>query len=123
VNWDPLFGVAITVTDVPGLYCMQLRPHATPAGCTVILPRPFPLLVVVKLTADTEFPEFAGVCIACPPVAVVPGFWGGAGVVVPLLAVLLEPFPEVLVELLPALLVALLGGRHPWDARVMSCCS
>jgi hypothetical protein len=117
VNWEPLFGVATTVTDVPGLYCMQLRPQATPAGCTVILPAPFPLLVVVRLTAATEFPEFAGVCVACPPVAVVPGFWGAAGVVVPLL----EVFP---VEVLPVpLVVVLLGGRHPWEARVMSCCS
>ena len=121
MNWEPLLGVAVTVTDVPGLYCMQLRPQATPVGCTVILPPPLPLLVVVRLTAATEFPELAGVCVACPPVPLEPGFWDPADVgellVVPLLAVLpvaLLPVPFV---------VVLLGGKHPWDARVMSCCS
>jgi len=74
VNWEPLFGVAVSVTDVPGLYCMQLRPQAMPVGCTVMLPAPFPLLIVDKLKVGTEFPEFAGVCVACLPVPVVPGF-------------------------------------------------
>jgi hypothetical protein len=50
VNVDPLLGTAITVTVVPGLYCMQLAPQAVPTGVMATLPLPFPLLEAVRFT-------------------------------------------------------------------------
>ena len=50
VNADPLLGTAITVTVVPGLYCMQFAPQAVPTGVMATLPLPFPLLEAVRFT-------------------------------------------------------------------------
>src|SRR5205085_7264023 len=50
VNVDPLLGTAITVTAVPGLYCMQFAPQEDPTGVIATLPLPLPLLAVERLT-------------------------------------------------------------------------
>ena len=44
---DPVLGTAITVTAVPGLYCMQLVPQAVPTGVIATVPPPFPVVAVV----------------------------------------------------------------------------
>jgi len=46
-NPDPVLGTAITVTAVPGLYCMQLAPQEVPTGVIATVPPPFPVVAVV----------------------------------------------------------------------------
>jgi hypothetical protein len=46
-NPDPVLGTAITVTAVPGLYCMQFVPHAVPTGVIATVPPPLPVVAVV----------------------------------------------------------------------------
>jgi hypothetical protein len=46
-NPDPVLGTAITVTAVPGLYCMQFVPQAVPTGVMATVPPPFPVVAVV----------------------------------------------------------------------------
>ena len=46
-NPDPVLGTAMTVTAVPGLYCMQLAPQEVPTGVIATVPPPFPVVAVV----------------------------------------------------------------------------
>lgn len=46
-NPDPVLGTAMTVTAVPGLYCMQLAPQEVPTGAIATVPPPFPVVAVV----------------------------------------------------------------------------
>jgi len=85
VNAEPLLGTAITVKDVPGLYCAQLAPHGEPVGVIATTPLPFPLLAVVRLTLAVGVPELGGFWFPCTPVPWLLGFWdpvGGGGLVV-----------------------------------------
>src|SRR5262245_6752243 len=50
LNFEPLSGVAVKVTAVPGAYpSLQSRPQLMPLGALVIVPVPLPAFVTVRL--------------------------------------------------------------------------